>query len=228
MRHRSGHLDAGGQVALRRELPLPRLLMPPASRAPWATGRGIAGSAGWNVLGQILPLLTALVALPVLTEALGADRLGILALAWALVGYFTVFDLGLGRAATRELAPVLADGRRREVAPVAWTALWGVIALGVIAGLVLAALVPLLVGTVLNVSPGLEAETTTAFYFVAAALPFVVPTTALRGVLEAQGRFGLVNALRIPTGVATYCSANPSQAVSAVRSFARCGFGVTI
>ena len=61
-------------------------------------GRTIARNTIWNIVGQSLPLLLAVVAIPLLIRRLGVDRFGVLTLAWALVGYFGLFDLGLGRA----------------------------------------------------------------------------------------------------------------------------------
>jgi len=60
-----------------------------------------------NLIGLAAPLALALFAIPVLLEGLGAARFGLLTLIWALVSYFGLFDLGLGRALTMQLAVVL-------------------------------------------------------------------------------------------------------------------------
>ena len=57
-----------------------------------------ANNALWNLTGQIAPLAVALVALPPLIRALGMERFGFISLAWALVGYAGLFDLGISRA----------------------------------------------------------------------------------------------------------------------------------
>ncbi len=54
-----------------------------------------------NLVGQGSPLLVALIAIPLLIKGLGTDRFGVLTLAWIVVGYFGLFDLGLGRALTK-------------------------------------------------------------------------------------------------------------------------------
>ena len=43
-------------------------------------------------------------AVPPLVRLLGVDRFGVLALAWIIVGYFSLFDLGMGRALTKLVA----------------------------------------------------------------------------------------------------------------------------
>src|SRR2546428_7928646 len=70
----------------------------------------------YNILGQALPLAVGLVAIPILTRSLGDTRLGLLALMWAIIGYFSLLDLGLGRATTKFVAEALAlqDTRRAQ------------------------------------------------------------------------------------------------------------------
>jgi O-antigen/teichoic acid export membrane protein len=71
-------------------------------------------------------------------------------------------------------------------------------------GAALALTSPWIIGDALHLAPELRGETQTAFYLVAAALPAVVMLPAMRGLLEAQQHFGLVNAVRLPMGVFTY------------------------
>src|SRR5689334_15506862 len=71
------------------------------------SGRLLAGNAVWNLLAICSPLLVALVCLPVLKRGLGTDRLGIISLAWIIIGYFGLFDLGLSRALTKLVAEKL-------------------------------------------------------------------------------------------------------------------------
>src|SRR2546430_5907904 len=68
----------------------------------------------YNILGQALPLAVGLVAIPIVTRSLGDTRFGLLALMWAIIGYFSLLDLGLGRATTKFVAEALArqDARR--------------------------------------------------------------------------------------------------------------------
>jgi O-antigen/teichoic acid export membrane protein len=61
-------------------------------------------SGALSLFTSALPLAVALAALPLLTRQLGTERLGLLALAWAWLGYAALLDLGLGRALTRLVA----------------------------------------------------------------------------------------------------------------------------
>lgn len=167
-------------------------------------GRGLLKNTGWNVLGLSAPLLAAAFVIPVLIGRLGPDRFGVLALAWAVIGYFGLFDLGLGRALTKLVAERLGIGRATEIAGLVWTAFVLIGVLGLAGGVVLAAMSRWLVVDVMRVPIDLRAETVSSFYWLALSVPLVVSTACLRGVLEAYERFDLVNAVRIPTGLFTF------------------------
>lgn len=164
----------------------------------------LAQNVLWNLLGTGAPLLVALIAFPVLIEGLGAERFGVLMLAWMLVGYFSLFDLGLGRALTKLVAEKLGKAQSDEVSPLIWTAMLLMAFLGLLGAIIVAVLSPWLVGEVLNIPLELQPETLTSFYLLAASIPVVISTTGLRGVLEAYQRFDLVNIVRIPLGIFTF------------------------
>lgn len=167
-------------------------------------GRLLARNTVYNLLGQGLPMLVALAAIPLLIQGLGTDRFGVLTLAWILIGYFSLFDLGLGRALTQMIAERLGAGRQGDVAEIARAGLSLMFLLGVVGSVVLLLITPWLVGSVLTIPAPLQRETAASFYLLAFSLPLVISTAGLRGILEAQQRFGLVNALRVPLGVFTF------------------------
>jgi len=145
-------------------------------------GRRLARNVVWNLLGTGAPLLVAIVAIPMLIEGLGLARFGVLTLAWMVVGYFSLFDLGLGRALTKLVAEKLGKGQDDEIPSLIWTAMSLMAALGVLGAVVVAALSPWLVSSVLKIPVDLQPETLTAFYLLAASIPIVISTTGLRGI----------------------------------------------
>ena len=167
-------------------------------------GQLLARNVLWNLLGTGAPLLVGIVAIPILIEGLGTARFGVLTLAWMVVGYFSLFDLGLGRALTMLVAEKLGKGLSDEIPPLIWTAILLMAALGILGAVIVAALSPWLVGGVLKIPPELQSETLTSFYLLAASIPIVISSTGLRGILEAHQLFGLVNAVRIPLGLFTF------------------------
>jgi len=163
--------------------------------------RVLARGVVWGLLGQAAPMSLALLAIPPLIAGLGADRFGFLALAWLVVGYFGLFDLGLGRALTRVVSERLGAGREAEVPSLVWTSLLLMAGLGLAGALALAAAAPWVVRVVIAAPPGLRRECLVALWVLAASLPVVVTASGLRGVLEAQQRFGAANLVQSLVGV---------------------------
>jgi O-antigen/teichoic acid export membrane protein len=164
----------------------------------------LARGALWNLLGLLLPLAIALVAIPPLVRNLGTERFGVLSLAWALVGYFTLFDLGIGTAVTRMLSTLRGAGREAEAMSWFWTAALLTLGLGALGTLALAAGATPLARSVLNVPPALQAETRGILLVLAASLPFVTVSAVGSGALAAYQRFGALNAVRVPLGLLSF------------------------
>lgn len=155
-----------------------------------------------NLLGLGAPLVAAVFAIPPLVAELGERRFGLLTLLWAVVSYFGLFDLGIGRALTHDLSVLRARGDRAAIGASIGTAHVCLTGLGVIAGAVLFFFGPALIG---RIDPGADpVEVAAAVQALAVAMPFILLTAALRGVLEANLQFGWVNALRAPYGVWTF------------------------
>ena len=184
----------------------PAPVSPPESTAPPRpiSALTLLRGVGWNQLGQLLPVLAALVLVPSLIRALGMDRFGILSLAWMLIGYFTLFDLGVSGALTRLVAERLATRREDEVPALVWTALGVTTVMGLVGAGLIAGSAPWIVGRALRIPVALQPEALRLTWVLAAALPIVTGTAALAGVLSAQHRFGVLNAIRVPMGILTY------------------------
>ena len=73
-------------------------------------GSRLAHNSVLNLIGQGIPFLAAFFAIPLLIRGLGTDRFGVLTLAWMVIGYFSLFDLGLGRALTQVVAENASRG----------------------------------------------------------------------------------------------------------------------
>ncbi len=167
-------------------------------------GTSVRRNAFANLFGQASPLLIAVFALPVLTRELGPPRFGVLTLAWAVLGYFSLFDLGLGRAMTKLVAEKLSLRQEGVIPSLIWTSLILMSFLGVLATLLVWAFAGQLVHQVLKIPNALQAESLYSFYLLAVSIPIVTATVGLRGVLEATQRFDLINLVRVPLGAFTY------------------------
>ena len=148
--------------------------------------------------------MVGLIAIPVLIRQLGAERFGILAIVWMVIGYFGVFDFGLGRAMTKIVADRLGSGRDAEVPQVIATTLLITFGLSLVGAAVVASIASWLTTDVLRIPIPLTNETIHSFYLLSVSIPLVIWSVCCRGVLEAYQRFDLVNAVRIPLGSFTF------------------------
>ncbi len=158
----------------------------------------------WNAVGTIIPLVGAVLSIPSLILAMGDARFGILSLAWVLVGYFGFFDLGIGRALTHLVATRIAVGKNNELPSIIHAGFALMAALGILGGLLVAAIAPWLVNEVLSIPEEMRPETLLALYLLAASIPVVIITSGFRGILEGVHRFDLVNLVKAPLGALTY------------------------
>lgn len=170
----------------------------------------IARNTLFNVFGYGAPLLVAVVAIPPLIDALGTPRFGVLTLIWAIVSYLSLFDMGLGRTLTLQLAVAESRGEHKRIGSIVTTGLALLGGLGLFAGVLMVVLAETLVG--LFAGQVDRAETVAATQAMGIAMPAIILTSGLRGILEARGAFGLVNVIRVPVGVFTYLG--PLVAVS--------------
>jgi O-antigen/teichoic acid export membrane protein len=168
------------------------------------TARVLSISTAWNLASYIVPLAVGIVTIPRLISGLGTDRFGILALAWVLIGSFSLFDFGLGRALTQLVASALGRGALSELGPIVWSGLLLMFAFGIAGAGIMAILSPPVIHSWLKIPASLQPESLQAFYLLAVGLPLVVVTAGFRGILEAQQRFGLSTAVRIPLGAFTF------------------------
>jgi len=173
-------------------------------KSPEISGKLLAHNMLLNLIGQGLPLLVGVVSVPFIIRGLGTDRFGLLSLAWVVLGYFAIFDLGLGRATTKFVAEAWGKGEEKEIPHIAWTSVTVQALFGLLGSIVLIALTPLLVGRILNVPPELIGEAKVMFYILAPSVPIVLISSSFQGILEAFQRFDLVNAVKIPSSMLTF------------------------
>jgi O-antigen/teichoic acid export membrane protein len=67
----------------------------------------LARNTIWNLFGQLIPVVVAVITIPFLVRALTLSRFGLLSLVWIVIGYFSLLDLDLGRG--------LAGVQHREI-----------------------------------------------------------------------------------------------------------------
>ena len=171
---------------------------------PLDSGSKLIANTRWNLAGMLIPIGLAVLATPIMIDELGTARFGLLALAWAVMNYFYLLDLGLGQATTKYVSEHLAHDPGASVRGIVLPALYGHLALGVVGGVVLAAIAHLLTHSVFEIPGELQKEAVETFWLLAMSVPLVIVATCLRGALEGYQLFRLVNITKIAGGILTY------------------------
>ena len=167
-------------------------------------GSKLARNTVINVLGYFTPLVVAIFAIPLLIKGLGIERFGVLTLAWVLIGYLSLFDVGLGRALTKLVSEKLGTGQAQEIPALIWTAIFIMFFIGIVVAFVSSLFLPLLIEDVIKIPLFLMSETLKSFYLLVFFVPVVIISVGFRGILDAHQRFDLTNAVRIPFGIYSF------------------------
>ena len=177
----------------------------------------------YNLIGTAIPTVLALVTVPAYLKAVGPERYGVLAIAWLILGYFGVFDLGLGRATSQRIS-ALRDAPAEERATAFGTALVANLVVGLIGAAVLWPASWYLFQHEMKVAPGLRAETLAALPLLAMAVPVATTLGVFSGALMAREKFLQSNQISVtstslfqilPLAVAVFVGPNMSLLLAA-------------
>lgn len=174
-------------------------------------------------MGAIVPVILSLVTVPLYLKLVGTERYGVLAIAWLLLGYFGLFDLGIGRSTSFRIAS-LRDAPGAARADTFWAALAVNIVMGLIGGLLLLAAASYFFGHVFKVDEALRPEIMSAVPLLACAVPIATLTGVLTGAMQGRERFLETNIVSListtlfqllPLGVAYWAGPNISMLLAA-------------
>ncbi|MBC3872198.1 flippase [Undibacterium flavidum] len=148
----------------------------------------------WNLVGSGSPLLAAAVCIPYTLKQLGTEGFGVLTLIWALIGYFSLFDFGTGRALTYEISKILPEGKDNKnfstpVGPILTAGLLLTLITGLLGFVVIFTLSAPLAESWLKISPNWQDSTRTALQITAIGIIPATITSGLRGAMEGLGQF---------------------------------------
>lgn len=159
---------------------------------------------GWNLFGLVLPLLLAVVSIPMLITRIGDERFGMIALAWALMSFAGILDLGIGRALTQMVSRLRGQNMTEQVPAVFTTAARITLVAGLIgsAGIVI---FDLLGGSsLLKTQTIAPSELRNSLFLLAIALPAQSMSATYRGMNEAYLNFKGISILRVVLGALNF------------------------
>jgi O-antigen/teichoic acid export membrane protein len=155
----------------------------------------------YNLIGGIIPIVVSLVSIPLYLGLIGAERYGVLALAWLLLGYFSVFDLGLSKATAQRIAS------RRDTAGDRALTFWSALVVnaltGLAGGIFLYFVSDLVLTHYLKIAPSLRAEVIASVPYLAATVPVATIGGVVSGALLGRERFLEVNAISTASTILT-------------------------
>lgn len=158
----------------------------------------------WNLAGLGGPLIVAALTVPALIRMIGMERFGLLALAWGLIGFAGIFDLGIGRATTQTIARLRGSQQLAQVPAVLKTAASLSFRTGLAGAILLAIAVLAGAHSYIKYAPELHTEVTIAAYLLALAIPIQSMSAMFRGVNEAFENFREISFVRIALGIANF------------------------
>lgn len=159
----------------------------------------------WNFLSNLLPLVVGIIFFPLLISEYGLEKFGLIGLIWAVLGYFGVFDLGLSRALTQLVAESTGnDTDPVDISKLIYTGFILIFILSLLGCLFLWISTPFIVSRILSVSLSLQNEVIDSFLWLCISIPFVIHSTAIRGVLEGKELFKFTSIIRMLLGTGTF------------------------
>lgn len=161
-----------------------------------AIGTSMIKNSFINFLGLTVPLLAAIFCIPPTFSALGQSGAGLLLLIWTVINSSALLDFGLGRALTQ----ILARSGTSETHSVVSIAFWFSVAIGAFFAAIL-----FFCSELIAVHFG-DASYAGIFEILSLSIPFIVATSVLRGILEANKKFLIINAIRVPTGTLNFAA----------------------
>ncbi len=161
-----------------------------------AVARSVGRNAAYNLIGSALPLALSLVTVPLYLKLVGPDRYSVLAIAWLFLGYFGLFDLGLGRATAYRIA-AQKDAPAEDRAITFWTATLINPMIGVVTGGILAAVSAWYFSSVFKVDAALRPEILASVPLLALSVPIATLTGTLTGTLQGREQFLKINMISV-------------------------------
>ena len=152
--------------------------------------------SSWNIIGAVIPTLIAVPTLGIMARKMGVENFGLFTLLFALVGYASIFDVGISRAVTRMISIHKNDKKLSN--NILSTSSWSIFIFSLIGMLLLFQLSPNITQW-LNVSERLYDDTVYSIKIMSFSIPIFLLTQVWLGYLEGLELFAIINKQRIFT-----------------------------
>lgn len=147
-------------------------------------------------------MIAAILCIPRLISELGEARFGLLTMMWAVVSYFGILDLGLGRSLTQFISSGRYSKHSKTLKNIISVGMYILFVLGLISALVMS-LVTFYGIEFIKSLPNIS-EAKIASVLIALSIPAIIISSGYRGILEAYHKFDVINLIRVPSGIWTF------------------------
>ncbi|RQW28144.1 flippase [Rhodobacteraceae bacterium CH30] len=154
----------------------------------------ILRNSAWNIAGFIIPSVVAIPSLGIMARELGVERFGIFMIAFAIIGYASIFDAGLSRAVIREIS--IHRNNPTEQSRIIGTSLLTISILGLIGSATLFSIADLF-PHILNTTKQYHHEVISSIKILSTAIPIFLATMIWTAHLEGLERFKNINLQKI-------------------------------
>lgn len=155
----------------------------------------------YNLCGMTVPTVTSIIVIPFYILSIGLERYGILSIAWLLLGYFGVFNLGMGLAVTQRIASLRSEDPA-GAARIFWTGLMLNLGLGLAGGAILWGASETFFEHWMKVDQALRLEVLSAVPLLGLAVPISTTSSLLAGALQGKERFLEINIISASSTIA--------------------------
>lgn len=162
--------------------------------------KSVGRNAGYNLAGAAIPLALSLVTVPIYLKLVGPDRYGVLAIAWLMLGYLGLFDLGLGRATAFRIA-ALRDAPAEARASTLWSAIVVNLGMGLVGALIMWAAADWFFTHIFKVDAAIRPEIIAGVPFLALTVPVATMTGVMTGALQGREQFLRTNSISVTSTI---------------------------
>ncbi len=168
------------------------------------TSKGIVSNTFFSIASKVFPIIISLICIPVIIKGLGEEKYGAFTIALVFIGYFNLFDLGLGRAITKLISERIGKDKDKEIGDIFKTGVALTFLLGIIGGLIFYLIAEPITINFLKPPEDFLDEVIRGLAFLAIGIPFAIMINSYRGVLEALHEFKSITLVQVVLGAITY------------------------
>ncbi|MEX3899319.1 oligosaccharide flippase family protein [Paraburkholderia sp. BR10954] len=154
--------------------------------------RSIVRNIFINFAGAVAPTFVSLVTVPAYIHLLGAERYGVINLVWALIGYFSVLDLGTSLATENQIAKARATNDD-SIEPIFWSAWFMNLGTGIIGGALIYGGTIVYITYGVKIEPAFQHEVMASLPWIAVAVPITNVTWVFAGAITGVECFASYN-----------------------------------